>query len=358
MNRITFGYMNLVKHNWILHLVIALIVMILPFVFTPSHFYNSLFDMLTNKFVLFHSFIYLLLLSFFYFHYYYILPKMLDEKKYVLYILCIVSVFEVIAMIYLFSGIRPEHIAHHHGMGNGSDIHLSPHRKRFPPSFHVTQFLLIYILGILATVYLRTRQNLKRMQEEQAQSQIQYLTSQINPHFLFNTFNSIYGLAIKEKAHQTANGMLKLSDMMRYMISETPNATIVLEQEITHIRNYIDLQKLRLASNVNLNVEISIESNAIKIAPMLLIPFIENAFKHGVNPDQESDIRIQLNEKNRNLYLHVWNKKVVTHSLNEVGFGLGIQNTQSRLQLLYPKQSELMINDSKSEFNVQLHINL
>ena len=108
------------------------------------------------------------------------------------------------------------------------------------------------------------------------------------------TFNSIYGLAVKEKADKTANGMLKLSDMLRYVLTDTQSDFVRLNKEINYINNYIELQKLRIESDTIIQYQITGNQNLHVIAPMLLIPFIENAFKYGINPGKESNIDIQI----------------------------------------------------------------
>ncbi len=228
-----------------------------------------------------------------------------------------------------------------------------PHHKGPPPIFQLTQLIFLFLIGLLTGLYLRTRKHLEMIEAEKNKAEIAYLKSQINPHFLFNTFNSIYSLAIKEKADQTANGMLKLSGMMRYVVSETSHDYVPLEKEIDYIDNYIELQKLRLDKSVQLHYLVNGTAENKQIAPLILIPFIENAFKHGVSPDDVSiiDIEIKINDQ---LELTVKNNKVAVGQTRDEQLGFGIENTRTRLQLLYPNQYHLTIEDGVHQYCIHL----
>ncbi|GBL35591.1 uncharacterized sensor-like histidine kinase SE_0166 [Filimonas sp.] len=218
--------------------------------------------------------------------------------------------------------------------------------------------LFLYLIGIFITLYLRIKMNLEAIEVEKNNAEISYLKSQINPHFLFNTFNSIYSLAIKENAERTANGMLKLSGMMRYVVSESSSDFVPLEKELTYINNFIELQKLRLDKGVKLNYELDGSFEDKRIAPLLLIPFIENAFKHGVNPDEDSSIIIRIIIDEDKLHLFVENNKVTTHHEMNEKMGFGIGNTRNRLKLLYPSNHTIVIIDTNRKYQVNLKLNL
>ncbi len=193
---------------------------------------------------------------------------------------------------------------------------------------------------------------------EKNSAEVSYLRSQINPHFLFNTFNSIYALAIKENAERTANGMLKLSGMMRYVVSESSSEFVPLEKELSYINDFIELQKLRIDSGVNLEYALKGIPEGKRIAPLLLIPFIENAFKHGVNPDEDSSIRILIDIGEDTLHLFVENNKVSIHHEKNERMGYGIENTRNRLSLLYPSNHTLVIVDTSKKYQVNLNLKL
>ena len=191
---------------------------------------------------------------------------------------------------------------------------------------------------------------------------LDFLRSQINPHFLFNALNTIYGTAIQEKAERTSEGIEKLGDMMRFMLQENLQEKISLNREVEYLNNYISLQKLRTDPNPNVNIQTEIEEqvHTVQIAPMLLIPFVENAFKHGISFREPSHIKITLEIKVNTLYFDVYNSK---HQKQENDpekdkSGIGLRNVKQRLQHVYPAKHELIIRETGKEFFVHLTIQL
>lgn len=189
-----------------------------------------------------------------------------------------------------------------------------------------------------------------------------FLRSQINPHFLFNALNTIYGTAIQEKAERTSEGIEKLGDMMRFMLQENMQDKIPLTREIDYLENYISLQKLRTDTSPDIKIlsDIEREVGTFQIPPMLLIPFVENAFKHGISFRQPSHIRILLEMKGKVLNFDVYNSK---HDRNENDpeknkSGIGLNNVKQRLQLAYPNRHELIIRETQKEFFIHLTIQL
>jgi LytS/YehU family sensor histidine kinase len=150
----------------------------------------------------------------------------------------------------------------------------------------------------------------------------------------------------------------KLSDIMRYTMKDTQQDFVLLEEEINYVNNYIELQKIRLDKNVKLDYTINGNFTIHQIAPMLLIPFIENAFKHGVNPEQNSHIKIDLALHENELKILVVNQKVPTQRETFEKSGLGIENTKHRLELIYPENHQLSIIDTEHEYSVILCLNL
>jgi LytS/YehU family sensor histidine kinase len=195
-----------------------------------------------------------------------------------------------------------------------------------------------------------------RIKEEKLHIELNSLKAQINPHFLFNTLNSIYALAVKND-EKTADAVINLSELMRYIIKDAHNNKVPLEKELNYISNYIDLQRSRLGNTARIYFTADGDARQKEIAPLLLITFIENAFKYGINPDEDSEIRIQLDIKNTDLHLQVYNKKVKTgNAINSTC--IGIKNTKERLQLLYPSKHTISITDNNSYFLVNLTITL
>jgi hypothetical protein len=202
------------------------------------------------------------------------------------------------------------------------------------------------------------------LQKELGQStaSIDFLRSQINPHFLFNAMNTLYGTAIQEKAERTSEAIQKLGDMMRFMLHENVQPTILLAREIEYLHNYIGLQRLRTDTIPGVIIETRIDETLTseQIPPMLLIPFVENAFKHGISFREHSFIRISLSVANKMLHFDVSNSQ---HARPENDperdkSGIGLENVKKRLQLLYPKKHELIIRETGKEFFVHLSIQL
>ncbi|TDH20665.1 sensor histidine kinase [Segetibacter sp. 3557_3] len=189
-----------------------------------------------------------------------------------------------------------------------------------------------------------------------------FLRSQINPHFLFNALNTIYGTAIQEKAERTSEGIEKLGDMMRFMLQENMQDKISLAREVEYLNNYISLQRLRTDTSPGINIETNIHASVmpVEIAPMLLIPFVENAFKHGISFREPSHIKVNLEVKDGGLYFDVYNTKhvKVQNDPEKDKSGIGLTNVKQRLQLLYPRKHELIIRETSNQFFVHLTLQL
>jgi LytS/YehU family sensor histidine kinase len=186
---------------------------------------------------------------------------------------------------------------------------------------------------------------------------LQLLKSQINPHFLFNALNTLYGTALKGETDKTAEGIQKLGDMMRFMLHENILDRIPMDKELEYLKNFISLQKLRIQPSVNINIEDDIEEISCKmqIAPMLLIPFVENAFKHGIDPREKSWIKIELRCLDNMINFEVRNsvhsgEKDIEHGKS----GIGLDNVRERLKLLYADKHILDINETEKEFIIKL----
>lgn len=191
---------------------------------------------------------------------------------------------------------------------------------------------------------------------------LNFLKSQINPHFLFNALNTLYGTAIQEEAQRTSDGIQMLGDMMRFMLHENMEDKIPLSRDTEYLKNYIALQKLRVLKSADILIETQIEEqiNDLQIAPMILIPFVENAFKHGISMQFPSHIRIMLQTSTNKLYFDVQNSihlKTVNDP-EEFQSGIGLENVKQRLALLYPQQHELIIRETASTFFIHLTIDL
>jgi hypothetical protein len=343
--------------NIAFHVIACLVFLSLPVLLSPDLLRDDLLyippfqrDFLT----------YFLVLIFFYVNYYFLIPKYYTNKKYLFYISLVVIAFLLVEFIPRFitkGGFHmgpPPHIR-----GPGPDF--GPAGPPRPGKAHFLietgRHFFLFLFVVFLSLMLKTRELLKKAQREKSDAELSYLKAQINPHFLFNTLNSIYSLAI-DKSDYTATAVVKLSGMMRYVLSEANNEFVSLEKEISYISDYIELQKLRLGNTVKLNYNVYGTVRGKQIAPLILIPFIENAFKYGVNPEENSDIDIRINISDDNISLTVRNNKVKVKPEVHGKSGLGIANTKSRLQLLYPGKHYLTLEDNEKDFHVSLSIKL
>ncbi len=285
----------------------------------------------------------------FYFNYFILIPRFLLAKKYLTYItalvLAILTAFLISAVFLNLFNLKPDNIAN-----------LNPVFVKIEPIIRANTFLML-VIAIIASIALTINNHMRLIEKEKLSAQISSLKSQINPHFLFNTLNNIYATAI-DKSPQTADMVDRLSGMMRYTMKDTQNDFVPLEDEISYINNYIELQKLRLENLVKFDYHVEGNLSGLEIAPMLLIPFVENAFKHGVNAEQDSNIRIQINAGDSELHFMAYNHKVSHQSETIEHNGLGIANTKHRLMLLYPTRHLLTIKDTEHDFLVSLHLDL
>ena len=196
----------------------------------------------------------------------------------------------------------------------------------------------------------------------QTSADLKLLQSQINPHFLFNVMNTIYGIALQENAERTAEGIQKLGDMMRFMLHENQQDTIALSKEIAYLKEYLYLQGLRTSttSTIQNTVDIQDVVDEYQIPPMLLIPFVENAFKHGISLNKPSWIRVQLSVDDGVLKFSVYNSihKAHEHDPESTKSGIGLDNVKERLRLLYENKHQLNIEETQQEFFVFLTLDL
>jgi sensor histidine kinase YesM len=207
---------------------------------------------------------------------------------------------------------------------------------------------------LFLALLLKIRDRWMRAEEEKLHAELAYLKAQINPHFLFNTLNSIYAMALG-RSEQTAGAIVQLSSMMRYVLVEAGKEKVPLEKELAYLTDYIQLQQTRFEGSLQVVFEIKGWPEGRHIFPLLLIPFVENAFKYGVNPEAPSTIFIYIDIGDQDLKLRVTNRKVAVVPGDTPG-GLGISNTRRRLQLLYPGRHSLIIEDGTNTFTVSLNL--
>lgn len=207
--------------------------------------------------------------------------------------------------------------------------------------------------------YFQSRQAIKEKENEALKSELALLRSQVSPHFMFNVLNSMVALARKKENLEPS--LITLSSLMRYMIYSSKKDKVLLHKEIEYLKSYIDLQSLRFGATGKIDISLQNESDAdCKIEPMLLIPFIENAFKHGTNylGDPEIDIELTVSETNR-LHLHIANNyaNITTNDIDQSS-GIGLENVRKRLELLYKNNYFLKTASTENRFVVEMDLNL
>ncbi|GAB3974408.1 histidine kinase [Spirosoma terrae] len=224
-------------------------------------------------------------------------------------------------------------------------------------------FTIVLVLGISTSMSLlqkwQTDANLRlALEQAKTSSELSFLKAQINPHFFFNTLNNIYALTLID-AEMSREALHRLSRMMRYVLYETQSGTTLLSKEIDFISDYIQLMQLRLTDKVTVALDTPSPLHDQPIAPMIFLPFVENAFKHGVSTLDSSKIQIRIHQKENQLKLDVSNTlfQQKVPSL-ESGNGIGLTNTRRRLDLLYPDRYVLLINEDISGGEYEVHLTL
>ena len=221
-----------------------------------------------------------------------------------------------------------------------------------------TWFFMVLFGGIgikLTELWRQAEKRARDIENEHLRTELSFLHMQINPHFLFNSLNTIYGMSLK-KSDNAPKAVLKLSQLLRYMIEETGHNTVPLEQEVTYLNNFIELQKMRSGPSLSVTFDVEGDINGANIAPMLLLPFVENAFKYGLNNSMDSPIQISLSVTKERIVFSVINRKF--ENMERHSSGIGIPNVERRLQLLYPGKHELRIQDTGDTYFVKLNIAL
>ncbi len=228
----------------------------------------------------------------------------------------------------------------------------------------IIQVVLIIISPVAFTTgfklfmdWYKQRRETEVLKQEKTNAELKFLRSQTNPHFLFNTLNSIYGLAL-EKSEKTPSLILKLSDILSYTLYESNTKLVLLTKELKLIENIIALEKERYEKRVVIDFEVSGETEGIKIPPLILVPFIENAFKHGLkNEVKKGWIKVNIEVNNNELSFKAENSISTQEEENACG-GLGLQNICRRLDLLYGENKKLIIDKTNDAFRVDLTIKL
>lgn len=319
----------------------------------------------------------LCLMGFYYLHSLVLVPRLLAGRKTLLYIVIILGLmgfFIYLPYLYFhFVDFPSPHFPAGNQPGNPPGT-AAPHNFQRPGGGHrphrfflfqasgtLFLFLLVMVISggikIINQLFRAERRN-EEIEREKATTELALLKSQINPHFFFNTLNNIYSLAVTNSPG-TAPAVMKLSSIMRYVLDDSRNNYVPLNKEIQFVENYIALQKDRITDKVT--VQFSCEGNTDdkQIAPLLLIAFVENAFKYGVSTHQPSVITISVKISGTQLDFMANNQKFSTTMAGLSNTGIGLRNTRRRLELLYGNgKHSLHVDDDKNAFHVHLILDL
>jgi len=289
-----------------------------------------------------------------------LLPRFLTPRRYKTYTVFLLGLTLVNALMVhlLFNIFHLGQAGHHHGP--------DPNRWMFFPAYMVMQLIFVSITSFFHFVRENSRLNeialsVKEMESNQLRAELNSLKAQINPHFLFNTLNNIYSYSLFQ-SKKTPDMILKLSNLMNYIIYECRADQVPLDKELEFIQNYMDLEKLRVEDSLKIDIQLPEESTDLKIAPLLFVPFLENAFKHGANIRKETPyIRLRITmQPSGDLHFECENLRDEDHGEDSGGKsgGIGLENVRKRLELIYPQRHKLQINRQADSYRVNLTIQL
>ena len=224
-------------------------------------------------------------------------------------------------------------------------------------SFINLSFVFFSFLYAVISLWIKNEVINRKLTEENLKLELNYLKSQISPHFLFNSLNNLYSVAIKNNDNETATGLSKLSTLMRFMLDKSDKTMVKLSEEIEYLKSYIELQKLRFLDDDDLSVTFKVDGDIsdFNIPPFLLMNFVENAFKHGVDYKLSSEININLNVNENKMIFTIEN---TNHALNKTkGIKqIGLENVKKRLELIYGGNYELKTESKLPKYLVKLKI--
>jgi two-component system LytT family sensor kinase len=290
---------------------------------------------------------------------YLLIPKLLYKKHYGWFVLAFFGMIAIssIYKMYLIGKVI-DNPALLNWTGDAVEIKRRVYDNIIPHFFLVTAGAAFKLL----LDYTRIQKRLAEVAREKAEAELNFLKSQINPHFLFNSLNSVYFLIDKNNT-EARQALHKFSDMLRYQLYEIKDEKIPIEKEMSYLQDYIDLQKLRVNENYSVEVNIDRNMKSFFIEPLLLIPFVENSFKHlsHYSNGKKNEIRIDLTREKDEMKFMIRNTVEAKNSNGAmhgipVDGGIGLGNVKRRLELLYPQKHQLQISEQEGWFDVQLKI--
>ncbi len=319
----------------------------------------------------------LLSIAVFYINYVYLVPKLLLKSKLWLYmlgvfVLLVVNVGANDALRPKFDGF-PQRMPMEQQFSEFNENAPAPGpMPNFPDDFKKPEdnrpimfrflmpsvlTLLLIVLGAMVKMYSQwkiTEETKKDIAAKKVSSELQFLKAQLNPHFLFNSLNTIYSLSVQKSA-TTPEAVINLSEMMRYMLYEADKDLVSLEKELEYVQNYIQLQRLRLVDSTDVSINVHGDYRNKKIQPLLFVSFIENAFKYGTNYAGKTQVKILITIEDTGLTF--WCQNVIgSKAVDAKNSGIGLENVKSRLNLLYPNTHTLQITTKEKLYTVDLHI--
>lgn len=288
-----------------------------------------------------------------YFHLYFLVPRLLNKKKYVWYALATVAlVFGYSYVNYTLLTFIPESLS-----SEGLTLYIGSLNAQYDIFEGFFTLVITYSIKYAGQV-LSTQNRILQLQKDNLALELNALKAQINPHFLFNTLNNIYSLALR-KSDLAPEMVLKLSDMMRYVLYECNSGPVPVEREIQFVSNYIELERIRHGTNVNIHYSLHADADQSRIEPLLLIPIVENSFKHGINAQMENAfVNINLDAGKDKLTMDVENSISKNGRLVKSASGIGLENVKKRLELIYPGRHLLKIDATPETYKVNLELKL
>ncbi len=278
--------------------------------------------------------------------------KFFEEGKYLYYL------FSIMLLLLGFTIIRVQFNILFPEVEFDFEAIKGNYQRTWQVASFITNTSIVFISMLFQIQQNRLKEE-KRVQEiltKQNEAQLQFLRAQINPHFLFNTLNNIYSLAVV-RSEKTSDMVLKLSNLLRYVIYEGKSKKVPLSSEVEHIREYIGLFEMRSEHPLNITFETTGPVEGVMIEPMILIPIVENCFKHcDFDTNEKAFVKIALNTTEKKVVFHTSNSKNDQNTQKDKVGGVGTENIQKRLELKYPDRHKLEIRDSGEVFEVDLEI--
>ena len=287
-----------------------------------------------------------------YFNLNYLIPNFLTKKKFLKYILLLIAsalILTPLRILFLYFRFTE----------------IPALQQNLIENLNIYFALSVFIGGgstvlKIITEWFRQLRHQQELETQTMQSELRFLKSQINPHFLFNTLNNLYALTLK-KSDKAPDIVIKLSEMMRYMLYECNEKRVSLHKEVNYLRNYLDLERLRQSDHIKIEFKVEGIIGDQQIAPLLFIPFLENSFKHGLNTQlKDGFVKIQLNANEEMIDFHIENSKgqAILAPANRPSGGIGLVNVRRRLELLYPNHYTLEVSNKPNSFSVDPTVEL